>query len=185
MIVERTFPHAVESVGRARRFAVDALGDVAPDILDSIAVMVSELATNSVRHAASAFTIAVEHDHQRIRVAVSDAGDRLPRLRTPEPREPSGRGLQIVRALADEWGVTEAADKQGKTVWFVVVVSPRARHGSVAAGVSRSARVHPTGRPSNASRPRSETERDTEGRGPRCRARRLLKAGRSGVERSS
>ncbi|HEX4492413.1 MAG TPA: ATP-binding protein [Acidimicrobiia bacterium] len=183
MSAERTFPHAVESIGRARRYALEALGEAPTDILDSIAVMVSELATNSVRHAASPFTVAVDRDHQRVRVAVSDDGSRLPSLRTPEPREYSGRGLQIVRALADEWGVTENVGRPGKTVWFVVTIAPRVTRGGDATATTRpaSASTGPGHASSGAARPRSNPPpRDAPRRGPACRAARLLNARRSG-----
>jgi anti-sigma regulatory factor (Ser/Thr protein kinase) len=192
MSAERTFPHAVESIGRARHFVLDALDELdamQDHMSDSIAVMVSELATNSVRHAASAFTIAVECSAERVRVAVSDDGDRLPSLRTPEPREHSGRGLQIVRALADEWGVTENVGRPGKTVWFVVSIAPvptrsaDATAASQSAAASRPTRASTGGGRASASpvRPRSNPPaRDAEHRGPGCRAARLLKAHRFG-----
>jgi hypothetical protein len=41
-----------------------------------------------------------------------------PALRSPRPTEPTGRGLQIVRELADHWGVIAAPNANGKTVWF-------------------------------------------------------------------
>jgi hypothetical protein len=117
-----------------------------------------------------------------VRVAVSDDGDRLPRLRTPEPREHSGRGLQIVRALADDWGVTENVGGPGKTVWFVVSIAPVAARHAGAAAASRPARASSAGRASSGSvRPRSNPpQRDGDERGPSCRAARLLKARRFG-----
>jgi anti-sigma regulatory factor (Ser/Thr protein kinase) len=120
MTLERTFANTTGSIVKARRYAVDALVGSPPEVIDSVAVMVSELATNSVRHADSDFTVTIDRDGDRVRVAVADAGSRLPSLRTPEPSEHSGRGLQIVDALADEWGVTEMADRAGKSVWFVL-----------------------------------------------------------------
>jgi two-component sensor histidine kinase len=180
MIAERTFPHAVESVGRARRYALDAVGDAPSEIVDSIAVMVSELATNSVRHAASPFTLTVDRGATRVRIAVADDGDTLPTLRTPEPREHSGRGLQIVRALADEWGVTENVGRPGKTVWFVLAFAPSTSRDSVASSASRPARSGGADRgPGGSVRPRSAAPgREPESRGPTSRASRPLKARR-------
>jgi len=180
MIVERTFPHAVESVGRARRYALDALGELPSEVVDSVAVMVSELATNSVRHAASPFTLSVDRDDARVRIAVADDGDRLPSLRTPDPREHSGRGLQIVRALADEWGVIENVGRPGKTVWFVVSIAPIAPIARRSTNTTEASRpVHGASgghAPSGSVRPRSTPrQRDAQERGPSCRAR-LLKA---------
>ena len=39
------------------------------------------------------------------------------------PDAPDGRGLHIVRALADAWGIEMRRDRPGKTVWFSVALS--------------------------------------------------------------
>jgi anti-sigma regulatory factor (Ser/Thr protein kinase) len=124
---ERTFPSTTQSVVRARRFAVETLTGVDAQLTDAFAVMVSELVTNSVRHAASEFTVAIDRDARQIRVAVSDLGEQRPSLRNPDPTEQSGRGLQIVNALSDDWGITETAGRTGKTVWFVLALPPHDR----------------------------------------------------------
>jgi anti-sigma regulatory factor (Ser/Thr protein kinase) len=169
---EHTFPHAVESVGRARRFALEALGDAPPDVIDSIAVMVSELATNSVRHAASAFTLSIERDHRQVRVAVTDDGDRLPSLRAPDPHDHSGRGLQIVRALADEWGVTETVGRPGKTVWFVLALRAPTPGGSRSTAATRATHARASDPViGDAPRPRSQPRTRDDDSAPKCRAR--------------
>ena len=184
MTDERAFANSVDSIARARRFAVGAIGDADPEVVDAIAVMVSELATNAVRHAASEFTVAVDADPQQIRVSVADAGDRLPSLRTPEPAEHSGRGLQIVRALADEWGVTENAVGPGKTVWFVLatrVAHDQGRRATSASSASADsspsapsapARGRAAGR--SAARPPASGARERRDGGPRSCAKSLV-----------
>lgn len=135
MTEERTFANAPASIPRARRYALQVLTGVAADLADAVAIMVSELATNSVRHTATEFTVSIDRGPQEIRVAVTDAGDHQPTLRSPGPTEPSGRGLQIVKALADDWGVAEMVDRPGKTVWFNLAVQPgrlRGAHESAA-----------------------------------------------------
>ena len=82
--------------------------------------MVSELVSNCIRHTPSTFEVSVELTAATIRVEVSDQGLGTPKLRRPPPSQPTGRGLQIVELLADDWGVRQAADSsRGKTVWFV------------------------------------------------------------------
>jgi len=123
MSTQRRFPNDAASVREARQFVLGAVDDLSPSAADAIAVMVSELAANAVRHTGSHFTVAVDRSPTEIRVAVGDSGPGDPIVRAPDPAELSGRGLQIVRALADEWGViSEGA--QGKTVWFSVAVEP-------------------------------------------------------------
>jgi anti-sigma regulatory factor (Ser/Thr protein kinase) len=116
----RVFGNAPESVSAARHFVVDLLSDVPRGVVDAVAVMVSELATNCVRHTDTVFTVDVDHDPRRIRVEVTDQGDGAPTLRVPDADEPTGRGLRIVRELADAFGVEPAPGAPGKTVWFVV-----------------------------------------------------------------
>jgi len=114
------FGNAPEAVSAARHYVVDLLADLPRAIVDEVAVMVSELATNCVRHTDTEFTVNVEHDQTRIRVEVSDRGAGAPTLRVPDATEPTGRGLRIVRELSDSFGVEPASGSPGKTVWFVV-----------------------------------------------------------------
>lgn len=120
MIRERVFPNTLPSVSEARHFTQEVLGDLPRERAEEIAVMVSELTTNSVSHAASDFTITIRRSVDEVYIGVSDMGPGEPALRSPRPTEPSGRGLQIVRELADRWGVIPAANASGKTVWFSV-----------------------------------------------------------------
>jgi anti-sigma regulatory factor (Ser/Thr protein kinase) len=124
MSERRRFPNDAASVRDARRFVLDAVAGVPPGAADAIAVMVSELAANAVRHTVSHFTVAVDRLPDRIRVEVGDSGPGDPVVRMPAPAELSGRGLQIVRALAGDWGVIPAVGMQGKTVWFTIAVDP-------------------------------------------------------------
>jgi serine/threonine-protein kinase RsbW len=116
---ERGFPHTPASVTEARRFVLDALSEVPNDSREVIAVMISELATNALRHAATPFSVRVEHRGRAVRVEVTDGGEGHPAVLSPEPSEPSGRGLRIVDSLSDTWGVTPSG-RQGKTVWFTL-----------------------------------------------------------------
>jgi anti-sigma regulatory factor (Ser/Thr protein kinase) len=124
----QVFTGAPESVGAARRFTTEALGGVDPQVRDAVELMVSELATNSVRHAETAFELTVSQRSGEIRVEVTDQAGGKPRMRSAGPEDPTGRGLQIVNLLADAWGVQRHATT-GKTVWFTVsapcAVGPR------------------------------------------------------------
>ena len=122
MSPQRRFPNNPSSVSEARRFVLDAVDLISTGDADAVAVMVSELATNAVRHTGSDFTVVVDRSTERIRVEVSDSGAGDPVVQAPDPKEPSGRGLQIVQALATDWGVSPAAGARGKTVWFAIAV---------------------------------------------------------------
>ncbi|MFJ5308666.1 ATP-binding protein [Streptomyces sp. NPDC088350] len=59
-----------------------------------------------------------------LRIEVTDTcGDRLPHARQGTPDGESGRGLLIVGALANRWGVAVGPAPR-KTVWAEVVLRP-------------------------------------------------------------
>jgi anti-sigma regulatory factor (Ser/Thr protein kinase) len=115
----RTFPHESESVPAARRFATSALRGVSADTLEAVELMVSELATNCIRHTDSGFELTISRTGGDIRVEATDGAGGRPRMRSPKPTDPSGRGLRIVDMLSAEWGV-DPRPATGKTVWFTV-----------------------------------------------------------------
>jgi anti-sigma regulatory factor (Ser/Thr protein kinase) len=128
----RSFDHTPESVPLARRFAADTLRGAPEDAVDAVAMMVSELASNCIRHTESGFKLEISLTAHEIRVEATDRGSDQPRMRTAEPTDPDGRGLQIIDMLAETWG-TEPQPGQGKTVWFTVAIAARAAATSTVA----------------------------------------------------
>jgi anti-sigma regulatory factor (Ser/Thr protein kinase) len=121
----RKFPGRSESVREARRFVTASLKGQPIETVEAAALMVSELATNCVRHAHSDFEIAIETSSGRsMRIEALDAGPGHPEARNPSPSEPTGRGLRIVEALSDRWGIDERPG--GKTVWFEIALQASA-----------------------------------------------------------
>jgi anti-sigma regulatory factor (Ser/Thr protein kinase) len=117
----RSFPEQPESVTAARRFATGVLRQLSPEVTATVELLVSELATNCIRHTDSAFDLTIIQAGREIRVEATDYDDAgKPTMRSPKPADPSGRGLRIVDALAAAWGV-EHRSAHGKTVWFTVV----------------------------------------------------------------
>jgi anti-sigma regulatory factor (Ser/Thr protein kinase) len=122
----RRFPNSPSSVTQARRYVRDAISGAPPEVADAIELMTSELATNSIRHASTAFDVGVDRSARAIRVEVTDDGSGEPTVLSPSPTQTSGRGLRIVEQLSDEWGVMAAGGRNAKTVWFSVAI-PAAR----------------------------------------------------------
>jgi anti-sigma regulatory factor (Ser/Thr protein kinase) len=122
----RRFSCHRESVSAARQFARAALGRQSSETLDAVELMVSELATNCVQHAESDFEIAVDVSKPEIRIEARDTGEGRPAPRSPTPSEPTGRGLRIVEAMSDSWGVVPGA--RGKTVWFTITRRAASAH---------------------------------------------------------
>ena len=93
-------------------------GRLSSEATEAARLLVSELVTNCVLHAHSMITVAVDCDDRQIAVAVGDDGQDMPRVRDEVSDEDThGRGLQLVEALAGEWGV-RPVDGGGKVVWF-------------------------------------------------------------------
>lgn len=99
--------------------AADALeGSSYAGDVDTVLLLVSELVTNAVRHAATEFDLTISVDGTQVTVAVIDHDStHPPRMRDPLPEDTSGRGLRIVQELASSWG-SEPLDGDAKRVWF-------------------------------------------------------------------
>jgi anti-sigma regulatory factor (Ser/Thr protein kinase) len=113
----------------ARRAVREALGGELPERrLGDIELLVSELATNSVRHAGcdedAEISMMARVDDRCIRLRVCDTGEGFEEDVEPEPHPDrgGGYGLVLVDRLADRWGV----QRNGRfCVWFEV---ERAQH---------------------------------------------------------
>lgn len=148
-IVRRRFAADERSVPAARRFALGALENVGDDVRDVVALMVSELATNALLHAQTAFVVDVTlvADADEIVVAVHDGAGGRPVIKDPGPTDAHGRGLRIVAALADRWGTGRSDQEPGTVVWFAVRRSGRsAATRRAAGGWADQQPAHSTGR---------------------------------------
>ena len=107
----------------ARAFTGGVLGPGHP-CQDAAVLLVSELFGNSVRHSASGaaggrVTVAVTAGEGLVRVEVTDrGGPGVPRLRPAGGDAESGRGLELVAALAARWGWRR---RGGRTVTWLVL----------------------------------------------------------------
>jgi anti-sigma regulatory factor (Ser/Thr protein kinase) len=84
-------------------------------LLDDARIVVTELAANAVVHARSAFSVSLQGEGSRWRIGVRDRSPALPAPPPPSPERLSGRGLQLVSAVAGRWDVEPLAD--GKVIW--------------------------------------------------------------------
>jgi anti-sigma regulatory factor (Ser/Thr protein kinase) len=87
---------------------------------EEVKLVASELATNAVRHTGRPETATVMYSGSAVRVEVDDGSPILPEYRQAGPEDVSGRGLLLVDALADKWGVESRPD--GKRVWCEIAV---------------------------------------------------------------
>ena len=110
-------------VARARAFAARCLTDhgLLLDV-DDVRIVVSELVTNAVVHAATAFTVNLTRLDGVLTVTVADGSHVRPHQFPPvDGFSTQGRGLRLVEALSSSWGVTDQAG--GKAVWATFEVS--------------------------------------------------------------
>jgi hypothetical protein len=91
-------------------------GELNDDALDTAELCVSELVTNAILHASTDVELSVTLARQRVRLAVRDQSSELPTLERHTSTASTGRGLAMVIAVADAWGI-ERHDFRGKTVW--------------------------------------------------------------------
>jgi anti-sigma regulatory factor (Ser/Thr protein kinase) len=105
------------SATAARRFVVGFLRPtVANDLVEVAALLATELATNALLHAHGPLDVEVTVSADAVLVEVGDANPARPEVATSDPRSTYGRGLVLVDALSDRWGV--APRSLGKGVWF-------------------------------------------------------------------
>ncbi|MFF7857909.1 SpoIIE family protein phosphatase [Streptomyces sp. NPDC007904] len=113
----RRFPRAPRSVTEARRFVRAALDGVAPDLVDTAQLLVSELVTNAVLHARTECEVSAHADGDAVRVRVSDRRPDRALVPDTSPLDgDTGQGLALVSRLSSRHGV-DTGDR-GKTVWF-------------------------------------------------------------------
>jgi anti-sigma regulatory factor (Ser/Thr protein kinase) len=86
-------------------------------------LVASELATNAVLHASSAFRVTLRRSDTMIWVGVQDISVASPERRTPSRDTPGGRGIAFVERVSARWGTEHRSD--GKIVWAEL---PRAGH---------------------------------------------------------
>ena len=120
MDAEVTLPNGPEGASFARRATARAaeLWRLDREMTETALLLVSELATNAIRHGAPPVRLSLRLDADRLRVEVTDSSPTLPRVSEPDTDQVGGRGLHIVQELAARWGSHVSRSRLGKTVWF-------------------------------------------------------------------
>jgi anti-sigma regulatory factor (Ser/Thr protein kinase) len=117
----RQFDTCHEQVRAVRAFvgAAAAEARVEPD---RAVLAASELAANAVLHARTPFTVTLCVVPGRLRVEFADGSEIVPEPPLSlDPYSATGRGLKIVAAVTDAWGVEDVPG--GKVVWFEISAS--------------------------------------------------------------
>jgi anti-sigma regulatory factor (Ser/Thr protein kinase) len=135
MTIEVGVPVGSQGARMARQKLGQLRGRVGRDVLDNLRLLVSELVTNSIRHAGllpgTWIELKVHSEGGRIRVEVGDPGPGFePRPVTPNLYQTSGWGLYLVDRISDRWGVIRGATTR---VWFELDREPDRSLASAAA----------------------------------------------------
>ncbi len=111
-------------------------------LIDQAALGVTELLTNVHRHAQpdKSCTVDIELLLDRLTVSVHDHDPRLPTVNEADSFATSGRGLALIAAVSESWGVRPIGSA-GKAVWFTLpaasgasTLPPLAVYGSMTDG---------------------------------------------------
>ena len=113
-----------ESARTARRLVADVLSSArAEHFTDTATLLTSELVTNGIVHAHTDLQVIVDATATWVRVEVVDGNSQLPARREYDENASTGRGMEMVELLADEFGI-ESLEDDGKRVWFRLGEAP-------------------------------------------------------------
>jgi len=107
-----------EAAARARRALTKLRADIDPPLMETLRLLVTELVSNSVRHArADTVVLKVLVARSRVVTEVSDEGPGFDPENAVSPgTDGSGWGLFLVERLAHRWGVSQ--HEHATRVWF-------------------------------------------------------------------
>ncbi|MFD7555918.1 MULTISPECIES: ATP-binding protein [unclassified Streptomyces] len=110
----------LKAVGEVRKALRELMRHrCATDAAEVAELLITELVTNALVHTDQGAEVSASLDAGRLRVEVRDYANRRPRPYVPTADDGThGRGLVLVQALADDWGVDAPDLGGGKVVWF-------------------------------------------------------------------
>ena len=107
----------------ALQFVASVLrGVIEPADVEGVVLLVSEVVSNAVMHVGTSVDLVVRSVYGGVQIEASDGGKQIPRVVVGPITSQSGRGMRMVAALSEDWGVIRTA--RGKTVWFRRQPSP-------------------------------------------------------------
>ncbi|MEU5366937.1 ATP-binding protein [Streptomyces sp. NPDC005925] len=118
-------PRGARLARRLASYRLDSWGHgYGSEANEATTLVVAELASNAVTHGrvpGRDALLRLTRTDDRLRVEVADTrGERHPAVGPGTADTETGRGLLIVEALAETWGVTPRTGAPGKTVWAVL-----------------------------------------------------------------
>lgn len=121
LTVGLALPGQPRDAAAARAFLRGALTGRLPDeTLDTAELLISELVTNAIQHAGTELTVDIAHGPGLLRLAVTDGDPHLHLRGAAAPADERGRGLTLISALTQAWGVRDVPG--GKQVWCLLTL---------------------------------------------------------------
>ncbi len=116
----RELPAIAHSASQGRHFVVAALQRWRMDaLIDSAALLSTEVITNAVLHARTPLTVSVELvGDSCVQISVSDGSPFVPQRRQASADSTNGRGIDLLDRLSSSWSVVSTT--LGKTVQFTL-----------------------------------------------------------------
>ncbi len=119
-VTELSLPPRASSPREARHWVLDRLAELRLEPLaDAVELLTSELVSNSLIHAGTPMVLRLRPEGPGVEVEVQDGSATPPARRHYSVTATTGRGVEVLDSLADEWGWRPAP--AGKTVWFRVL----------------------------------------------------------------
>lgn len=119
VLIDAELPEGPHAPSVARRFVGRLSADLPAGLMPTMALLVSEVVTNSFRHGAAGddvIGLRVLLEGEVVRVEVSDAGAGSTKPVIRPASIDGGWGLRIVDELSSRWGVS--TEGRRRVVWF-------------------------------------------------------------------
>lgn len=120
----QVLPAQTSSIRLARRLVRRGTEFTSTELRYDAELLTSELVSNALVHAGTPIEVTVTLGAHGVVVTVTDGSDQVPVARHYGNPASTGRGVQLLEELSDEWGVI--ATEHGKTVWFRIGEEPEA-----------------------------------------------------------
>ena len=115
-------PHGPTLSTAGRHWARCTLPDIVtrpprPGLYDDMDLVFTELISNAVRHGGGLREAQLANTGEHLRLVAADNDPRAPAVRVRRADQPNGRGMHLIQAVADQWGVHRQHTEIGKRVW--------------------------------------------------------------------
>jgi anti-sigma regulatory factor (Ser/Thr protein kinase) len=115
-------PHGATTSTEGRNWARRTLPEILTskprrELYDDMDLIFTELLSNAVRHGGGLREAQLSNTGAHLRLVAADNDPRSPAVRARRADRPNGRGMHLIQAIADRWGVHRHHAEIGKRVW--------------------------------------------------------------------